>query len=149
MTQALWSAEYAVEAEAAADFTWKYCTDVRNWNDPPAEFELEGPFDTGARGVTRIPGQEPRSWVLRDVETGRRYVIETGLKGATMTFEWCFDHVSPSRTKLTQRITLSGEQAEAYREAVAANFGLNLGPGMERIAAAVTGAAQGVPGRPE
>ena len=39
---------------------WGYMADVRNWDDPPAEFELDGPFEAGSRGITRMPGQEAR-----------------------------------------------------------------------------------------
>ena len=50
---------HAVETNASPAFAWNYWTDVANWDDPPAEFELDGLFATGSRGATRLPGQEP------------------------------------------------------------------------------------------
>jgi hypothetical protein len=35
---------------ASPAFAWKYWTTASNWTDPPAEFELQGPFETGSRG---------------------------------------------------------------------------------------------------
>jgi len=48
--------EYSVEADVSPEFAWKFRTDVATWNDPPATFALEGPFETGARGTTILPG---------------------------------------------------------------------------------------------
>jgi hypothetical protein len=57
------------------------------------------------------------------------------LDRATLTFEWPFDDLSETRTKLTQHIVLSGENAGMYAGQVEAGFGPNLPDGMIRIAA--------------
>jgi hypothetical protein len=109
---------------------------VRNWDDPPAQFVLDGPFATGSQGTTLVPGQEPLRWRIRGVRPGQSYSLETQLEGATLSFEWCFDGVSDRRTRLTQRIVLSGNNAAAYAE-VKASFGANLQGGMKKIAATI------------
>ena len=36
--------EHSVEAEVSPSFAWSWRTDIRNWDDPPAQFQLDGPF---------------------------------------------------------------------------------------------------------
>jgi hypothetical protein len=59
------------------------------------------------------------------------------LDGAIMTFQWLFDGVSNHRTRITQRIVLSGDNAMAYVKQLQAGFGSNLANGMKRIANAM------------
>ena len=127
--------EYSVEADVSPAFAWQFRTDVSNWNDPPAQFALDGPFEAGSHGTTLLPGQETLHWRICDVRQGESFVTEMQLDRATLTFEWHFDRVSENRTKLTQRIVLSGDNAGAYAGQVEAGFGPNLPHGMDRIAA--------------
>ena len=54
-----WQLEHSVETDASPSFAWRYLTDVRNWDDPPAHFQLDGPFTSGVWGATVFPGREP------------------------------------------------------------------------------------------
>ena len=132
--------EYSVEADVSPAFAWQFRTDVSNWNDPPAEFALDGPFEAGSRGTTQLPGQQTLHWRICEVRHGESFVTEMQLDGATLTFEWYFYSISEGRTKLTQRIGLSGDNAGAYAAQVEAGFGPNLAGGMERIAAEMVAA---------
>ena len=127
--------EYSVEADVSPAFAWQFRTDVSNWNDPPAQFALDGLFEAGSSGTTQWPGQETLHWSIREVRHGESFVTEMQLDRATLTFEWHFDRVSEHSTKLTQRIVLSGGTAGAYASQVEAGFGPNLADGMKRIAA--------------
>src|SRR5580765_997470 len=100
--------EHSVEAQVSLEFAWKYRTDIANWNDPPAEFVLDGPFIAGSHGTTVLPRQEPLHWTIREVWPFTRFVIEMQLDRALLTFEWRFDALSRQRTKMTQKIILSG-----------------------------------------
>jgi hypothetical protein len=133
--------EHSVEADVSTAFAWKFWTDVKNWDDPPAQFALDGPFAEGSPGTTVLPGQPPLRWCVRRIRFGRSATIEMQLDRATLGFEWHFDAVSDHRTKLTQRLVLSGENALAYREQVRSAFGPNLPGGMMRIATAMCNAA--------
>jgi len=135
--------EHSVETDAPIAFAWSFTTDVRNWDDPPAQFVLNGPFAPGSEGTTHVPGRDPVRWRIRDVQPGALYVLETLLLGAQLSFEWRFVAVSDRRTRLTQRIVLLGENAEALVPAIASGFGASLHDGMARIAARVTRAAGG------
>lgn len=135
-TAPVWNCERSVEVDVPVAFAWRYMTDVRNWNDPPAEFDLDGPFVEGARGTTRMPDRPAMSWTIRDVDPGRGYTIAGSglLENAHLHVRWRFDSVSDQKTKLTQRMELSGENAAAYVEAVSSAFEPHLEPGMRRIA---------------
>ena len=40
--------EHSVEAEVSSSFAWSWRTDINNWDDPPAQFQLDGPFASGS-----------------------------------------------------------------------------------------------------
>jgi hypothetical protein len=141
MNDIVYQVEYSVEAQVSPAFAWDWRTDVTNWDDPPAQFQLDGPFATGSWGTTRLPGQEPLRWQIRDVRPGRSFTIEMPLDQATLSFEWRFEAVSDRRTRLWQRIVLVGDNGAAYAAQVRAAFGSSLPDGMNRIAAALAAAA--------
>jgi hypothetical protein len=126
MSEILSRLEYSIEADVSPGFAWRFRTDVANWDDPPAKFVLDGPFEVGSCGTTLLPGQEPLRWCIREIASGKSFVIELQLDRAMLTFEWIFDDLPRRRTKLTQRIVLSGENAGAYAEKVEGGFGTNL-----------------------
>ena len=136
MSDALaWECRRSVDADVPLAFAWQYMTTVSNWSDPPAEFSLDGPFASGSRGTTRMPGQPPRHWVLRNVESENGYTVEGILReGALLRFHWRFEALSDRRTRLVQRIELLGDKANDYVTEVKAGFEPNLEPGMRRIA---------------
>jgi|SRR6266511_5268664 len=135
VTAAALRLEHSVEANVSPAFAWSFRTDVANWNDPPATFSLDGPFAVGARGTTVVPGQEPLHWRIRELLPRQSFVIEMQLDRATLTFEWRFDALSEQRTRLTQSIVLSGENAAAYAAQLEAEFAPNLPAGMQKVAA--------------
>ena len=42
--------EHSIEAEVSPAFAWSWRTDIKNWDDPPAQFQLDGPFAKGSWG---------------------------------------------------------------------------------------------------
>jgi hypothetical protein len=144
-----WECQRSVECDVPVSFAWQYMTDVTNWSDPPAEFALDGPFAAGSRGTTRMPGQPPNTWVIRDLDPGTSYTIEGGsfLDRAWMLFHWRFDALPGGGTRLTQRIELRGDNAATYIDEIRAGFEPNLEPGMRRIAENIVRASS-QPARP-
>ena len=136
MSEIVWQIEHTIEVDVSAPFAWSFWSNVANWKDPGTEFRLEGPFATGSVGETRMPGQAPMRWRIRDAVAGTRATIEMELDRATVAFHWRFEAISESRTKLIQRITLEGENAAAYVGHIDAAF-RTLPEGMTRIAAAM------------
>jgi hypothetical protein len=136
VSEIAWQISHSVDSKANLPFAWAYITDVANWDDPPATFELEGPFEAGSYGTTRMPGQDPRHWQIVRVDAFKSYVLQMELDRATISFEWQFDGIAEGGTRLTQHIVLQGENAEAYVAQVQQAFGSSLAAGMTRIASA-------------
>ena len=145
MNDIAWEMTHSVDADVTPAFAWTYMTNVANWDDPPATFELDGPFAAGSRGTTHIPGQEPRHWHLHEVHPITSYIFAMSLDRAAISFEWRFEARADGKTRLTQHIILSGENAAAYVEQVRPVFTSTLEPGMTRIAAAMERASSGPP----
>ena len=131
-----WECQRSIDVEVPVSFAWAYMTDIRNWNDPPAEFALEGPFVEGTRGTTQMPGQPLAFWTIRGVDPGRGYTIEGGsfFERAVLLVHWRFDPLSERTARLTQRMELRGENAATYVDEINSAFEPNLEPGMRRIA---------------
>ena len=142
MGEMVWQIQHSVDANVSRDFAFAYMTEVANWDDPPASFELDGSFSAGARGTTRVPGQDPLSWTVREVTPPESYVIAGTLDGAVMCVTWRFDPLPGGATRLTQRLALEGEKAAGYAAPMEAALAPNLAPGMARIAAAMERAAR-------
>ena len=136
-----WHCECAAEAEVSAAFAWNYWTDVRNWSDPPARFELEGAFASGARGTTWMLDQKPLHWEVGEIEFGKSAKIQSRLEGAMWTVTMRFDPVAERRTRITQRIEVDGPKAGDYTEAQAM-FSANQAAGLKKLAASMAEAAQ-------
>jgi hypothetical protein len=137
MPSIAWEMTYSVETDASPAFAWNYWTTIANWDDPPAEFELDGPFASGSRGTTRLPGQEPLHWLIRDVSPPQAATITLELRGAALSFHWRFEGLPDGRTRITQRVALQGENAGAYVSQVESTFPSTLPGGMNKIAAAI------------
>ena len=92
-------------------------------------------------GNNPFPGQEPLRCKFVKFGPGVAFIIEMPLDGAVLLLEWLFDAVSNDRTRITQRIVLSGANAATYVNQVQTSLGSNLCDGMARIAAPMAKAA--------
>ena len=79
-------------------------------------------------------------WQIREVRPDTSFVIDMPLDRAVLTFEWMFEPIAPRRTRITQRIILSGDNAATYVDQVRTVFGSTLEAGMRRIAEAMAAA---------
>ena len=130
-----WQFQHSVDCNAPRQFVWDYWTNIVNWNDPPATFHLDGPFDAGSRLTTSLPGQTLHS-LLRDVFPGYEATIEMQLAEAILSFHWMFEALSSHQTQITQRLTLSGANAGAFITQVRL-FEQNTPEGMKKLVAAI------------
>ena len=138
---AAWEMTHSVETDAPPDVAWKYWTNIENWIDPPAEFELDGPFVDGARGITWIPGQSPMHWVIREMHPPETATIEAQLDEARLSFEWRFTGLVDGRTLLTQRVELRGENTGVFVAQLDSILRVTLPEGMKKIASRMAAAA--------
>ena len=84
-----------------------------------------------------MPGQAPLQWRLRDVNPHDTYTMEIALDGAVFSCKWMYMELPESQTRMTQNITLKGENASSYKDDIERAFAYNLAPGMSRIAIAI------------
>lgn len=130
-----WDFRHSVECKASREFAWSYWSNIANWDDPPARFELDGPFEAGSHFRTILPGQTLYSAIL-DVKAGHGATIEMQLPDAIVSFHWSFEELSKDRVQITQRITLAGRNAESF-VAEASVLEHTVPEGMKKLAAAI------------
>ena len=135
-----WEFQHSLECNATRQFAWRFWTDISNWDDPPAEFTLDGPFDVGARLTTTLPGQIWHSFI-RDLKPECEATIEMQLPDATLSFNWKFEELSEHRIRITQRLVLSGANALSFA-AQASTMEASVPHGMKRVVAAIERAQQ-------
>ena len=135
MSEPAWEFQYSIECNATRQFAWRFWTDIANWNDPPAKFDLDGPFQTGARLTTTLPGETLYS-VIRDLQPEREATIEMQLADAILSFHWKFEKLTEDRTQITQRLVLSGANAKSF-VAQATAMEASVPDGMKKVAAAI------------
>src|SRR6516162_6749678 len=144
MSEPVWEFEYSAECNAPRPFAWRFWTNIANWNDPPAKFDLDGPFEIGARLTTTLPGKTLYS-VIRDLQPEREAAIEMQLPDAILSFHWKFEKLAENRTRITQRLVLSGANAKSF-VAQATAMEASVPDGMKKVAAAIERAQRLVKG---
>jgi hypothetical protein len=142
-----WELKHSVIADADRQTVWAFVSDIENLarieGDAVESMTMDGPFQAGTKGTTKMRGQEPTHWRLAEVEPPERATYEMELSGAVVRFAWKYDELSDSRTRLSQRIVLEGPGAEAYVPMMEAAFAPNVGKGMERLAEEIASYAAG------
>jgi hypothetical protein len=130
-----WEFQHSVKCKASRQFAWSYWTNIANWNDPPASFHLDGPFQAGSRLTTILPGQTWHS-IIRQVKADREATIEMQLPDAILSAHWTFETLSVDRTRITQRLVLSGSNAKSMI-AQASILEKTVPEGMKALVAAI------------
>ena len=111
-----WTFEYSIDCNTSRQFAYRYWTDIANWNDPPARFELDGPFEVDSRLTTTLPGQTYHS-IISHVDPDRAATIEMQLTEGVLSSRWEFEDRTESRTRITQRLILSTTNASLVAQA--------------------------------
>ena len=145
MNTHVWEFQCSIETAAEPQFAWQFWTNIDHWRalEPGVEFELDGPFAPGAIGRTIVPGQEPRNWSIRRVDPGRSWTQEIALPRASLMVSMQFEELPERRTRITQRLWLEGEGAEAFLDGVRM-FETTTPDGLKRIARAIEAARANV-----
>ena len=89
ISELAWEFRHSVDCNATRHFAWSYWTNIANWNDPPANFHLDGPFEVGSRLTTNLPGQT-LELVIQDLKADREATIEMQLPNAILSFRCRF-----------------------------------------------------------
>lgn len=75
-------------------------------------------------------------WARNEHRLGRDRFRLKELPEAALCFRWTFAELTCGRTKITQRLTLSGSNADAFLDQVSV-FEQNIPQGMRKVAAAI------------
>lgn len=134
--------EHSVDCGVSVEFAWKFWTKVSNWGlDADIEsVEIDGPFAAGARGVTNSKSSGRVEWRIIEAQVGRA-VIEFPLSNAVGRFLWTFEDIG-GRTRITQRCTLEGVEAETYAKALGPSLEDGIPAGMRKLCGTIEDAAR-------
>ena len=137
-----WTFEHSVDCGASVEFAWRFWTNVSNWTlDADIEsVEIDGPFAAGTRGFTSSKSSGRVEWRIVEAQIGRA-VIEFPLDNAAGRFVWIFEDID-GRTRITQRGTLEGEQADAYAKAIGPSLEEGISAGMLKLCRSIENAAR-------
>ena len=133
-----WELKHSVIADAHRQTVWEFVSHIDNLarveGDAVESMTLDGPFQAGTRGTTKMRGQEPTHWRLVEVQPPERSVSEVELADAVVRFTWTYEELTDGRTRLSQHIVLEGPGAEAYVPFMEEQFVGNIPKGMEKLA---------------
>jgi hypothetical protein len=133
-----WELKHSVISNADRQAVWDFVSNIdklaRFEGDAVESMTLDGPFQAGSKGSTKMRGQEPTYWRLVEVEPPGRSVSEVELNGAVVRFTWTYEELPDGRTRMSQHMVLEGPGAEAYVPFMEEHFVVNLPKGMERLA---------------
>jgi hypothetical protein len=143
----IWELKHSVIANANRQTVWEFISNIENGarieGDAVESMTLDGPFQAGTKGTTKMPGQEPTHWRLVEVEPPERTVTEIELNDAVVRITWTYEEVPGGRTRLSQHMALEGPGAQAYVPVMEQHFTPNIGKGMERLAEEIARSAAG------
>ena len=131
----MWEFQHSVETTASRDFAWSFWTDVSNWAfDTSVEWvKLDGPFISGTKGTTKSPELDPVQWTLIEVESGKEAVIDIVLQETILRFHWRFEDLAQGGTRITQRASLTGANADFFAQQIAQDFEKGIPAGMCKL----------------
>ena len=138
----VWSFEHSIETQAARQAAWRFWSEVANWARVDSALEwvrLDGPFVSGAKGMTKPRDHEATQWRLVQVVDATRAVIEIDAPGAVLRCIWLFEDRPGGGTRITQKASLEGEQAADYLEA-GRELEAGIPAGMRQLACAIDSA---------
>ena len=138
-----WVFEHTIECGVSVQFAWNFWTNVGNWKlDADVDsVEIQGEFAAGSRGVTHSKSSGRIEWQIKELVQQRRAVLEFPAPGAVARFVWTFEGVE-GRVRITQRVSLSGEQMSTYSETIGSALQAGIPVGMRKLCEAMKAAAR-------
>src|SRR3954471_2182019 len=142
-----WELKHSVIAQAPRQAVWDFVSQIDNLarveGDAVESMTIDGPFQAGARGTTKMRGQEPTRWRLVEVQALERAVTEVELTETVVRFAWTYEELTDGRTRMSQHIVLEGPGAEAYVPVMEQYLAPNVGKGAEKLAEEIARYAAG------
>ncbi|MGH9958785.1 MAG: hypothetical protein ACREBC_16910 [Pyrinomonadaceae bacterium] len=82
---------------------------------------------------------------IAEIIDGASAVIEIALPGAEASFAWKFEELAETKTRLTQQITFSGDQAADFATQMGNGFEQGIRQGMQKLAEAMERSVNHIP----
>ncbi len=134
----MWTFEHSVETDAPPERIWSRWSDVStwpSWDHGVTRVELAGPFAEGSDGTLHPVNTDPVPFTLVEVRPDVGFIDESLLPGAVLRFEHEVTPVSPSRSRVTHRVSIAGPAAAAYAETIGADLFNDLPQTVHRLVA--------------
>lgn len=138
-----WEFLHSVDCRATSHFAWLYWTKVSNWAavDPAIDrVTIDGGFVAGARGETITSAKERVDWVVGEVMDGSTARIDFPAPGAVLSAKWAFTTTQSGGCRVTQHLSLSGNNAQEYLPMISSEMERGVPAGMTSLAAAIDAA---------
>jgi len=133
--------EHSVEVSASAATAWEVWTEHGNWPaDPSTDWvTTDDVVASGAVGdAKRLDLPFVRSRVAES-RAAERAVLEAEMPGVTFRFEMSFEPLSENRTRLRQRVTLTGPHAATFAPLLGPVFEQSIRDNLLALADAIAG----------
>ena len=133
--------EHSVEVGASAETAWELWTKHGNWPaDPSTDWvTTDDVLAAGAVGDAKpldVPFVRSR---VAESRAAERAVLEAEMPGVTFRFEMSFEPVGENRTRLRQRVTLTGPHAGAFAPLLGPVFEQSMRDDLQALADAIAG----------
>jgi hypothetical protein len=104
--------------EAEPDAVWKVWTDVTRWPEWDVSKEiarLDGPFEVGSAGWAKQRGNLGGTFVIAEIDTGRRWLTECPVPLGRVTFDHELEPLDGGRVRVVKRVDVYGGTAPLIR----------------------------------
>jgi hypothetical protein len=132
-----------LEASASPERVWRIWSDVStwpSWNPDVLAVSIDGPFVSGAKGQMTTKAGGTHDIMLRDVEAGRSFELETSpIPLGRFHFACRVQPAGDAASTISQTITIGGPLGPLY----SAMMGSRIAQGFEPILGGLKAAAEG------
>ena len=122
MTTTPWQFHHTVDCNTPLSFAWTFWTDVANWarieGNAVQWIRLNGPFQVGTTGITKMPNNPAQTWHITEVIPEKSATIVMSLDGADFVNTMIMEQVSEKKIKISQRLYLQGSKANDYLDGI-------------------------------
>jgi len=129
-----------MEASASPERVWRIWSDVGTWprwNPDVLSIELEGPFVSGARGKMTTKAGGTHQIMLRNVQPGRSFELETApIPLGRFQFACEVRPASGGASTISQSISIGGPLGPLYSAMMASRIAASFEPILKGLKAA-------------
>jgi hypothetical protein len=107
------------------------------WNEDTEWVRLDGPFETGSRGVLKPKGGPRVKFVIESLVPDREFVDVSLLVGARLTFRHIVETLDEGGCRVQVTVTMTGSLRRLWFKILGSGLQSSLQPDLDRLVAAV------------